>query len=188
MCCVCPSVTSRVRETIFWCILVDKCTHAHTCKLPIHLHDIQYTGFIASSHVLNLISLKLCMLTTILWSLNQEIVDHELLSLFSQNLKITTSITHFANSVGLLCERLSQYQDGHVSVKPTEWPGRIIRIRGRPLFLHQEQPFCTLLSKWLSSIRSYFNGVIYLIFILIQNLLRDYRAYIIYEAIGVHLK
>lgn len=52
-------------------------------QIAYYLHDIQYTGFIASSHVLNMISLKLYMLTSILWSLNQEIVEHELLSLFS---------------------------------------------------------------------------------------------------------
>ena len=92
-------------------------------------------------------------------------------------LNITASITHFAISVGLLCEWISQYKDGHVSVKPTEWPGRIIRIKREITVLVSRATFLYSLSKWLSSIRSYFNGVIYLIFILIQNLLRDYRAY-----------
>jgi hypothetical protein len=96
---------------------------------------------------------------------------------FSQNLKITASITHCAISVGLLCEWISQYKDGHVGVKPTEWPGRIIRIKRETTVFVSKATFLYSLSKWLSSIRSYFNGVIYLIFILIQNLLRDYRAY-----------
>jgi hypothetical protein len=107
----------------------------------------------------------------------KEIVEHELLSFFSQNLKIMASITHCAISVGLLCEWISQYKDGHVGVKPTEWPGRIIRIKRETTVFVSKATFLYSLSKWLSSIRSYFNGVIYLIFILIQNLLWDYRAY-----------
>jgi hypothetical protein len=75
-------------------------------------------------------------------------------------LNITASITHFAISVGLLCEWISQYKDGHVSVKPTEWPGRIIRIKREITVLVSRATFLYSLSKWLSSIRSYFNGVI----------------------------